>query len=127
MHATETDLRDGRYRRRRHSEEFKAQVVAESGWAGVSVAAIALPYGINANLQRRWVVQAEATGDESPRDTSHSSTVLVAFVPVAIAAHDEKWPCDIEVEIRRGPMQMKVIWPMAASADCGAWLRELLR
>jgi hypothetical protein len=45
-------------RRRRHSDEFKAQVVAECARPGVSMAAIALHYGINANLLRRWVVQA---------------------------------------------------------------------
>ncbi|MFZ6774183.1 transposase [Undibacterium sp. SXout7W] len=42
-------------RRRRHSAEFKAQVVQACEQPGVSIAAIALHYGLNANLLRNWV------------------------------------------------------------------------
>jgi len=118
----------GRRRRRRHSDEFKAQAVAECERPGVSIAAIALHHGINANLLRRWVVQAGGVGEEAvSSDTRKSTTALEAFVPVAIAGRDEVPPAAIEVELKRGPMQVKVIWPMTASAECGAWLRELMR
>ena len=127
MRTTESDLIDGRQRRRRHSDEFKAQAVAECARPGVSIAAIALHHGINANLLRRWVVQAGVVGEETPSDTRKSTTALEAFVPVAIASHDQVQPRAIEVEIKRGPMQVKVIWPMTASAECAAWLRELMR
>jgi hypothetical protein len=33
----------------------------------------------------------------------------------------------IEVELRRGSTVVKVSWPLSAAADCGDWLRELLR
>lgn len=33
----------------------------------------------------------------------------------------------IEVELHRGPLLVKVRWPADASAECAAWLRELLR
>ena len=33
----------------------------------------------------------------------------------------------IEVELRRGVVTMKVIWPLSATADFSAWTRELLR
>ena len=49
----------GRRRRRIHSNEFKAQVVAACKPAGVSIAAVAMANGVNANLTRRWVVAAE--------------------------------------------------------------------
>ncbi|WKB52877.1 transposase [Eleftheria terrae] len=57
-----TELEDkslGRRRRRRHSAEFKAEVVAACGHPGVSIAAVALSHGLNANLVRRWVEQRE--------------------------------------------------------------------
>lgn len=127
MHTTDADLRDGRHRRRRHSEEFKAQVVAECARPGVSIAAIALHHGLNANLLRRWVAQSGGSDDEGLRDERPASTAIEAFVPVAIAASDEAQPASIEVEIKRGPMSVRIDWPLSASAQCGAWLRELLR
>lgn len=52
------------------------------------------------------------------------------FVPVAIAAPTPLpvQSCrDIEVELRRGTVTMKVLWPSSAAADFAAWTRELLR
>jgi transposase len=34
---------------------------------------------------------------------------------------------DIRIEMRRGATAVHVAWPLAAAADCAAWLRELLR
>ena len=34
---------------------------------------------------------------------------------------------EIVIELRRGPTVLKVSWPLAAAAVCGAWLGELLR
>ena len=127
MHTTEADLRDGRHRRCRHSEEFKAQVVSECARPGVSIAAIARHHGLNANLLRRWVAQAGGRANEVLRDERSESTALESFVPVAIAAAGEATSASIEVEIKRGPMSVRVNWPLSASAQCGAWLRELLR
>ena len=52
----------GRRRRRTHSDEFKATVVAACLQPGVSNAAVGLAHGINANLARRWVREAEMRG-----------------------------------------------------------------
>ena len=49
----------GRRRRRRHSAAFRAEAVAACQHPGVSIAAVALARGLNANLLRRWVLQAE--------------------------------------------------------------------
>jgi len=127
VHTTEVDLRDGRRRRRRHSEEFKAQVIAECARPGVSIAAIALHHGLNANLLRRWVAQADGSSVEVPCDERPEDTALESFVPVAIAAAGEATSTSIEVEIKRGLMSVRINWPLSASAQCGAWLRELLR
>ena len=48
-----------RRRRRTHSAEFKAKVVSACRKPGVSIAAVALSNGLNANLLRRWVVTEE--------------------------------------------------------------------
>jgi transposase len=46
-------------RRRRHSQTFKAEAVAACRQPGVSIAAVALRYQLNANLLRRWLMQQE--------------------------------------------------------------------
>jgi transposase-like protein len=53
------DERGGRRRRRRHSEQFKAEAIAACRKPGASIAAAALERSINANLLRRWVIEAE--------------------------------------------------------------------
>ena len=45
-----------RRRRRRHSAEFKAEAIAACLQPGISIAAVALARGLNANLLRRWIV-----------------------------------------------------------------------
>jgi transposase len=50
---------EGGRRRRRHSDEFKADAVAACTQPGMSMAAVAMAHGINANLLRRWVHEAE--------------------------------------------------------------------
>ncbi|WKB52876.1 hypothetical protein [Eleftheria terrae] len=34
---------------------------------------------------------------------------------------------DIEIELHRGPLLVKLSWPSTAASECAAWLRELLR
>lgn len=127
MHTTDESLRDGRHRRRRPSEEFKAQAVAECGRPGVSIAAIALHHGLNANLLRRWVAQGGVIDLGEPPEERRTDTELEAFVPVAIAPDASAPPAVIEVEIKRGAMAVRINWPLSASAQCAAWLRELVR
>jgi transposase-like protein len=56
----------GRLRRTR-SSEFKAQVVAACIHPGISIAAVAMANGINANLARSWVM-VKQSGDEDTQD-----------------------------------------------------------
>ena len=49
----------GRRRRRLHSDEFKVNAVASFMHPGMSMAAVAMANGVNANLLRRWVRAAE--------------------------------------------------------------------
>ena len=69
----------GRQRRRLHSDEFKADAVAAASQPGVSMASVALARGVNANLLRRWVREAEVPSARSP---AKATPLGPAFVPV---------------------------------------------
>ena len=110
-------------KRRRYDEPFKVEVMAECDAPGASAAKVAMAYGINANVVHRWRQLAREAGQASvskPRE----------FIPVVVAspAHAEAdGSRDIEIELRRGAITMKVSWPRSAAADFAAWTRELLR
>jgi transposase-like protein len=78
-----------RRRRRRHSASFKAAVIEACNQPGVSIAAVALANGLNANLLRKWVQRAERSeASESGERPFHdpSSDPSPAFVPLALPA-----------------------------------------
>jgi transposase len=113
----------GRRRRRLHSDEFKADAVAATSQPGVSMASVALARGINANLLRRWVRDAEGA---PARALEKAAPCAPAFVPVRLP--DATAPVgEIRIDVRRGPTTITVAWPMAAAAECAGWIRELLR
>ncbi|MGP0085680.1 MAG: transposase, partial [Steroidobacteraceae bacterium] len=62
MSTTKQVIETGRRRRRRHSALFKAEAVGACQQSGVSVAAVALARGLNANMLRDWVRRAERSG-----------------------------------------------------------------
>ena len=125
MHTISNEVGAGRRRRRTHGVEFKAQVVAACILPGVSIAATAMTHGVNANLARRWVLEAERRGGGALATTA-SSAVPIAFVPVQLPPA-EAAPADIRIELRRGPIAISVSWPCATASACAAWMRELLR
>jgi transposase len=130
VHTISKELTAGR-RRRVHSVEFKAQVVAECSVPGVSSAAVALIHGINANLARRWFLEAQAGGRgallKAATHAVPASFVAVQMPTTQVAPATPAAPTDIRVELRRGPIAISVSWPCAAASECAAWLRELLR
>jgi transposase len=125
VHTISNEVVGGRRRRREHSAEFKAQVVAACNVPGMSNAAVAMAHGINPNLARRWVRHAEQrAGGVLVKPTIGSAPA--AFVPVQLPAAPAA-PADIRVELRRGPIAISVSWPCTAASECAAWMRELLR
>jgi transposase len=106
-----------RRRRRRYSEEFKAEVVAACNGTGVSVAAIALAHRLNANLLPKGLPGRPA--DLRP-------TAAPAFVPIALETRNTH-SAEIRVEVHRGDQTVTVSWPISEAAQCAAWLREWLR
>lgn len=114
---------EGKRKRRRHSAEFRQQVLVECARPGASVAAVALAHGLNANLVQKWRRQARGDGGDRPLPEAR-------FVPVAVAAAEaaEAMPsAAIHLEVHRGAVRARIRWPVSAAADCAAWLREWLR
>jgi transposase len=129
---TSDDSYIARRRRRKHSAEFKAKVVSACRQPGVSIAAVALTNGLNANLLRRWVVTEERAQAANRVDAinvapARSNGESGAFIPVEVERRAVATAQEISIELRRGATVVKVGWPLAAAADCAAWLRELLR
>jgi transposase-like protein len=121
-----------RRRRRKHSAEFKAKVVSACRKPGVSIAAVALANRLNANLLRRWVVAEERALAAEPIESisaapARSRVENRTFIPIQVESSAVTAGQEITIELRRGATVVKVGWPLAAAADCAAWLRELLR
>jgi transposase len=89
----------------------------------MSMASVALARGINANLLRRWVREAEVP---TVKVLAKAAPAAPTFVPVRLP---ETAPPvgDVRIEVRRGTTTITVAWPMAAAAECASWMRELLR
>lgn len=122
-----------RRRRRNHSDDFKAGAVASCMQPGVSMAAVAMAHGVNANLLRRWVREAEmkptamALSGVAPGEVKAPERKSL-FVPVRLPAPAEPAAQpDIRIELRRGTTTVAVSWPASAASECAAWMRELLR
>lgn len=125
--------------RRRHAPEFRDRVVQACRQPGVSIAAVALANGLNANMVRKWVIEAETRAGTAPMSQADmpaaasdrpTSSVPLPFLPLAVPAPatPAAVPADeIRIELQRGATAIKVAWPTAAAADCAVWLRELLR
>jgi hypothetical protein len=97
----------------------------------VSIAAVALSNGLNANLVRRWLNErnlpgAAVTTKEIPFCASSLPAGGDRFVPVQLADRPAE-AAAIRLELRRGPVAVSVTWPAQEAAACGAWLREWLR
>ena len=120
--------------RRRHSAQVKAQVLAECAEAGASVAKVAMSHALNANIVHRWRKLArgrDGAGVLAPSRVAlppNSGASMPQFVPMSLSlTPSSSAPVDIQIELHRGATLMKLTWPIAAAADCAAWMRELLR
>lgn len=117
--------------RQERSPELKAKVLAECERPGASVAQIALTYGVNANLVHGWrklererrLAASEAL--DALKISSPAPADVAPFVPVTVEQTVNEGK--IEIEVRRGALTMKTTWPVAATAQCAAWAREILR
>ena len=79
--------------------------------------------GVNANLARRWVLNAERRSG-AQLATTPSAVAPISFVPLGLPPATPA-PGDIRIELRRGATAIQVSWPCAAASECAAWMREL--
>ena len=132
-------------RRRRHSDDLKAKVLAACDVPGASISGIALAHGLNANLVRKWRcgrgARLAGTGTATATGASNApllgttpefvaiempatakATVRAAVRPTSAAPIGD---APIHIELRHGALHLNVRWPTAAAEDCRAWLSEL--
>lgn len=108
-------------RRRRHAPEFKQGLVALCQ-PGVSVSAVALAHGVNANLLRRWIHRYSG---EQPSQVMTAPAKLVAVrVDLPVEA-----PVDnaIEINIQKDSTRISIRWPGHQAKACGQWLGEWIK
>ena len=108
-------------------------MVAACSQPGISIAAVSMAHGVNANLARRWMI--DGTGSdrrqsvERARVASDTAKPTLALPPpfVEVPMPSSLVAPEIRIELRRGATAVNVIWPATAAAECAAWMRELLR
>ena len=122
--------------RRRHSAQLRAMVLAQCAARGASVAKVSMAHGLNANLVHGWRKLARerdaavAVPAVCPAaEPAKAASGMPQFMPVSLTPSLPPPPAsaDIQIELRRGATAVKITWPVAAAADCAAWMRELLR
>ena len=104
-------------KRRRHSEEFRARVVAACRQPGVSVAALALAHGLNANLVRGWIKQSTERLPVARRSTAGPVVEALRVVPVAIGPTEGTSEEAVRIDIRRCGLAVQLAWPATRVAE----------
>lgn len=100
-------------------------VIGECMRPGVSMAAVALEHSLNANLLRKWVIDAEQAGPRAPAAPEEVHAPTPMFVPLALTAPPVEG--EIRIELQRSGTTVSIVWPAAAAANCAAWLSDWLR
>lgn len=121
--------------RRRHSAEFKSEVLQACEQPGASTAGVALAFGLNANLVRQWR-RGRGVLRAGLAVAADGAAAVQQFVPLKIdeaasstldSASQPCVPACIDVQLRRGSLAVNVRWPASDAAECARLLRELLR
>jgi transposase len=113
---------------RRHDLAFKARVIELARQPRASVAAVALANGLNANMLRRWVREAERAAAEEPSSITAPQPPLfvqLPMPPIEPVALAPAAAATTFVEIHREGTCVYVTLPVGI--DSAAWLREVLR
>jgi transposase-like protein len=100
--------------RKSYPKPFKAQVVHECQQPGVSVAAIAMRHGINANVVRRWL----------PLYRDQQAVALPAFISLNVESKRvAEAPAIIESSL--GQQTLTVTWPTSDPEGCARFIHGL--
>jgi transposase len=97
--------------------------MAECDAPGASVARVALARGINANVVHRW---RQLARQAVPGPVARAREFVAVEMPAQTSAQ-RGFSHDIQIEVRRGAVLMKVSWPVSAAGEFATWAREVLR
>ncbi|MGV8920824.1 MAG: IS66-like element accessory protein TnpA [Pseudomonas sp.] len=100
--------------RKSYPKSFKIQVVQECEQPGVSVAAIAMMHGINANVVRRWI----------PLYRNPQGVALPAFIPLKVEPKRKTEALAI-IELPLGQQMLTAKWPTSDPDGCARFIRGL--
>jgi transposase-like protein len=128
MSINEEIIQTGRRRRRRHSAQFKAEAVGACQQPGVSVAAVALARGLNANMLRNWVTKAERKNAPiaiQPTAAVEGQPGVEGFMPVTLPVNPATGV--IRIEVRCKGRHVSIEWPASAAHECALLLREFVK
>lgn len=123
----------GRRRRRRYTNEYKARLVAQCQQPHVSVAAIALSHGINANLLRKWIREQSETGPVVSQPSLAMVPAKSGFIELQPSLHGEegRQPAiaestriTVELPSSQGPIRLH--WPPEHADRLAVCLKVLL-
>ena len=105
-------------KRRRHSPQFKAQVLEETMLDGVSIAAVARRHNLNANLIHKWLKTAPSGVPAAP--------VAPAFIPLPAPPTPSKTSrAEARIEIPGAKGIINLFWPCDQSQSLAALLKTL--
>lgn len=107
--------RDGRCL---YDPEAKRELVEVCLQPGISVAKVALDYGINANLLRKWMGQHRETGQSNPSNP----LALPAFAPVLALSPEKSVESRFSAELPNG---VKLALASVALSDLPLILKAL--
>ena len=100
-------------KRRRHSPEFRANVVAACCEPGVSIAAVARHYQLNANLIHKWRKAIAPGRNLTPEPPSFLA------LPLSTTVTDS----DSKVTLTIG--ELTIQWPLSHINQAVPWLKAL--
>jgi transposase len=128
----ERDLTDRRPLRREYSEEFKAEVLAQTRQAGASVSGVALRHGLHPNMVQRWRREERQRQATPAQQNTDQAFVQLRLAPVCDPSPEAaKAPTpvveSIRMEFSRPGGTLTVHWPVSAVGPCAQMLRDLLR
>jgi transposase len=115
--------------RRTYTAAFRAQLVAQCRELGVSCSAVAISHGMNPNVLRKWIKDADdgVTSNAKPMTLD----VQAAFVPLpmnAVVRHaNVANDGGVQIEIQRNGATVSVMWLAASLSESAAWVRAILR
>jgi transposase len=109
--------------RRNYSISFKADLVEQCRQVGVSCSAVAISHGMNPNVLRRWIKEADhLNGTAAPALQRAKDDTKAAFVELPMAAPLPRAPdaaqVNVRIDIRRNGT---IARPNAVNAKIDSW------